>query len=72
MKHFLGQIKDHYIICGFGDVGKESAGELLRLKVPFLVIDRNVETIDKTRYPDVLFIEGECFGEEILGKSPDP
>ena len=69
MKHFLGQIKDHYIICGFGEVGKESAREFLRLKVPFLVIDRNVESIDKTRYPDILFIEGDASEEEILEKA---
>ncbi len=69
MKLFLGQIKDHYIICGFGEVGKEAADELMRLKVSFLVIDRNVETIDKTRYPDILFVEGDASEEEILEKA---
>ncbi|OQY35562.1 MAG: hypothetical protein B6241_01260 [Spirochaetaceae bacterium 4572_59] len=68
MKHFLGQIKDHYIICGFGDVGKEAAREFMRIKVPFVVVDKNVEAIDKSRYPDVIFIEGDASEEEILEK----
>ncbi len=69
MKLFLGQMKDHYIICGFGDVGKEAVGELLRMKVPFLVIDKNVDTIDKTRYPEVIFVEGDASEEEVLEKA---
>lgn len=69
MKHFLSQIKDHYIICGFGDVGKEAAREFMRIKVPFVVVDIDVEDIDKSRYPDVLFIEGDASEEEILEKA---
>ena len=69
MKYFLGQIKDHYIICGFGDVGKESVKEFQRIKAPFLVIDLNVDSIDKNRYPDIMFVEGDASEEDTLEKA---
>jgi len=66
MKRFLAVIKDHYIICGFGDVGRESAEEFLRKKIRFVVIDRQVTEQDSQRYPDILFVPGDATEEEVL------
>jgi voltage-gated potassium channel len=34
-------LEDHFIVCGFGRVGRNAAFELQRTGAPFLVIDRN-------------------------------
>ncbi len=66
MKHFLQQIKNHYIICGFGEVGKETAEELQRHKIPFIVLDLTIADSDKARYSSYMLMEGDASEEETL------
>jgi voltage-gated potassium channel len=39
MQHRVDELRDHFIICGFGRVGQEVALTLLRRERPFVVID---------------------------------
>ncbi|QEN07616.1 potassium channel protein [Oceanispirochaeta crateris] len=66
MKHFLMQMKDHFIICGFGEVGKETAEELNRHKIPFVIVDLSLSEGDRARFSDYVMIEGDASEEEIL------
>ena len=66
MKRFLSLIKNHYIICGFGDVGHETAKEFQRKKVRFVVVDRQIDEQDKVRFPGAGFIQGDATEEETL------
>ncbi len=45
-RKMIDALRDHYIVCGFGRVGRGAAGELQRAGVPFLVIDKNEERVD--------------------------
>ncbi len=45
-KKMIDQLHDHYIVCGFGRVGRGAAHELQRTGVPFLVVDKNEERVD--------------------------
>src|SRR4029077_3515908 len=40
-KKMIDQLRDHYIVCGFGRVGRGAASELKRAGVPFVVVDNN-------------------------------
>src|SRR5438552_10840913 len=42
-KKMIESLHDHYIVCGFGRVGRGAAGELSRAKAPVLVVDNNEE-----------------------------
>lgn len=66
MKRFLSRVKDHIIICGFGDIGKEVADEFLKKKIRFVVIDNNLEDPDIDRHSDITFIKGDAASEEVL------
>jgi len=66
MKHFLQHMKDHYIICGFGEVGKETAEELQRHKIPFVVVDMTFADSDRLRYSSYVMMEGDASEEETL------
>src|ERR1035438_2790154 len=37
----IGKLKDHFIVCGYGRVGRNASGELLRAGAPLVVLDRN-------------------------------
>ncbi len=66
MKLFLNQVKDHFIICGFGEVGRETAEELTRNKQPFVIVDLGFSESDKEKYPAYTMIDGDASDEEIL------
>ena len=38
-KRMIDKLKDHYIICGFGRVGRGAAAELQHAGVPFVIVD---------------------------------
>src|SRR5215472_5373699 len=41
MEREIDRLKDHYIICGAGRVGRSAARELARRPVPFLIVESN-------------------------------
>jgi voltage-gated potassium channel len=46
-KRAIMRMKDHYIVCGFGRVGRNAANELQRTGASFLVIDRNEQRVER-------------------------
>ena len=66
MKRQISHMKNHYIICGYGRVGKRIAEELIRSRDPFVVIDRAEEEIALLRAARIPFIAGDAEDEDIL------
>ncbi len=66
MKLFLKRMKDHFIICGFGEVGKETARELSSHKMPFVIVDKDISQLDRERYGSYVIVEGDASEEEAL------
>ncbi len=60
----IRNLKKHYIVCGFGRMGKTVANELKAKGVDVLVIEKEpVPTIDKG---DFIFLEGDANDEDLL------
>jgi voltage-gated potassium channel len=66
MKKNVKKIKDHFIICGFGDTGKEVALEFKHSKMKFVVVDIDPESSRLTRDESILFIKGDASDDEVL------
>lgn len=67
MQKKLGHLKDHYIICGHGRMGREVRERLEEEKVPFVVIDTKEEKLALMKTSDKGFsIKGDASHEEIL------
>ncbi len=49
MDTMVKQIKGHYIICGFGRLGRRLCEELAGRNLPFVVIEKNVDTLEACR-----------------------
>jgi voltage-gated potassium channel len=45
-KKMIDKLHNHYIVCGFGRVGRGAASELKRAGVPFVVVDKNEDRVE--------------------------
>jgi voltage-gated potassium channel len=59
-------LREHYIICGFGRVGRRVAEELRHEGAPFVVLDYSLEAKEAAQEQDVLFIEGNGTDDDDL------
>jgi CPA2 family monovalent cation:H+ antiporter-2 len=59
-------IADHVVIAGCGRVGKHIVGVLGRLRIPYLVIDSNIETVQKLTATGVPTLLGDTANSDIL------
>jgi len=66
MQSKISQLKDHYLICGFGRVGRQVAKDLQRAGESFVVIDDNPDVREFVEEMDVLHIEGRGSDDEVL------
>ncbi len=69
MEKKIKELKNHYIICGYGRVGHQVAGELEASKVPYVIIDQKPETEKELEGKDFLYIIGNITSDENLEKA---
>lgn len=62
----IRSLHDHYVICGFGRVGREIGRELTARRVPFVVVDNNPETETLLRELGYDFVSGNATDDEVL------
>ncbi|RUM89166.1 MAG: potassium channel protein [Thermodesulfatator sp.] len=65
MEARIGKLRDHYIICGYGRIGKHIC-HLIAQEIPFVVIDQNPEAISELEKEGYLFLQGDATSEEVL------
>jgi voltage-gated potassium channel len=65
----LAKLKKHYIICGFGRVGRQVALELLQRKAPCVVIEKDLKRAQEASDEGFLCLQGEAADEEVLNKA---
>lgn len=66
MKKRLAQINNHYIICGYGQMGKIVTAELLKHQLPVVVIEKMEEEVVKLEEAAIPYLQGDATEEEIL------
>ncbi len=70
MQKELKNLKDHYIICGHGRMGKIVRERLAEEKLSFVVIDYKEEQLEDLKQTEsCLFIEGDATHEDTLTKA---
>src|SRR3954471_17780024 len=62
----IEELRDHFIICGYGRVGRRAAEEFEVSGQPFVVLDFNPEALEVARERGVLFLEGRGSEDEDL------
>jgi voltage-gated potassium channel len=62
----LEDLKDHFIVCGYGRIGSIIAEEFQRQRVPFVLIERNVERLQAALDAGFLAVEADASNEDVL------
>lgn len=65
-KRMIDNLKDHYIICGFGRVGRGAANELRHAGVPFVVVDIDPDRAERAMLAGMLAVAADSTQDETL------
>jgi voltage-gated potassium channel len=63
------KIKDHYIVCGFGRVGRQVVRDLQARRVPFIVVDQTDESEALFAERKISYVIGDATREDTLEKA---
>lgn len=66
MKKKITKIQNHYIICGFGDIGSSMSASLKEAKIPFVIIENNPETAEFATIQNYLVVNGKATYDDTL------
>jgi voltage-gated potassium channel len=66
MQKKIAELRDHYLICGFGRVGRQVSRDLRNAGVEFVVIDDNPDVREALEEHEVLHIEGRGSDDQAL------
>lgn len=69
MEKMLKKIKDHYIVCGYGRIGRDVSQSLLRQNVPIVVVDRSPHEELQPNNGNLLNVVGDASHEDTLIKA---
>jgi voltage-gated potassium channel len=62
----IEKISNHFIICGYGQVGRTVVDQLDRLKIPFVLIESNEGLCRELLKERVLAIQGDAKRHDVL------
>ncbi len=68
MDKVIRSLKGHYLLCGFGRVGRNVAGELEATNRHFVAVDEEINRLleYKERTPGLLYLHGDASDDDIL------
>jgi voltage-gated potassium channel len=69
MRRMIENLREHAIICGFGRVGRRVAAEFQATGSPFVVMDRNPESVAAAKALGALVLEGDGTHDEDLRRA---
>jgi voltage-gated potassium channel len=69
MERRIEQLRDHYILCGFGRVGRQVSHDFRAGGVPFVVIDVNQSSLDLAADEGCLCVRGDAADDETLRRA---
>ena len=66
MESAISKLSEHYILCGYGRVGRQVAAEFASDGGPFVVIEQDPETVEECLAEGYLAILGEASDDAVL------
>ncbi len=62
----IAKMQGHYILCGYGRVGREIARAFTEDKVPFVILDINPDSLDRASAEGYIVVQGDAAETETL------
>jgi voltage-gated potassium channel len=69
LRRTIDDLSGHAIICGFGRVGRRVASEFAATGTPYVVIDRNPDSVEAARELGALVVDGDGTNDDDLRKA---
>jgi len=69
MQKKIEKITHHYIVCGYGRIGRGVCEELKKHQKPLVVVERDAEILPEIESQGLLYIHGEATEDEVLLKA---
>ncbi len=66
MKKKIGKLQNHYIICGFGDIGSSISASLKKADIPFVVIENSDKIAEYAIMQNYLVVKGKATYDTTL------
>jgi voltage-gated potassium channel len=66
MKAAISKLSGHYILCGYGRVGRQVAREFAADGVPFVIIEQDPATVEECVEEGYLVLLGEASDDDVL------
>ncbi|MDP8950636.1 MAG: potassium channel protein [Actinomycetota bacterium] len=66
MRARINKLDGHYVLCGFGRVGRQVAREFALDGVPFVVVDQDPQKVDECLAEGYLTVLGEASDDAVL------
>ncbi len=65
-KKLIASLSQHYIVCGFGRTGRQVALEFQAEGIPFVLIDMDLEELEKAKQLGFITLQGDATLDESL------
>jgi voltage-gated potassium channel len=66
VKKMIEKLHGHYIVCGFGRVGRGAADELRQQRANFVIVDHNEEKVERAIKEGMLAVLADASRDEVL------
>lgn len=65
----ISGLKNHYIVCGYGRMGKIICNELSKRNQKFVVVDNRNSKFEAVTEEGYIVLEGDCLDDNVLNKA---
>jgi voltage-gated potassium channel len=66
MERSLAELKDHFIVCGYGRMGQRVCKEFASQRIPFVVLERNQHLLEGFNLGHGIAVQGDAASDELL------
>jgi voltage-gated potassium channel len=66
LHRMLDDLRDHFIVCGYGRIGSIIAEEFRRQRIPFVIIERDIDRLQAALEAGLVAVEADASDEEVL------
>lgn len=65
----ISNLKGHYIICGYGRIGRLVSREFASKPIPFIVVEQDLQRCEQLDEQGYLYVQGDATCDDILEKA---
>lgn len=65
-ERMIDELTEHFIVCGFGRIGRIIADEFARQQIPFVVVERDEGRVHEALEAGYLAVEADASSEQVL------